>query len=91
MDGFMNDIQWSFENISHEKIQHAIDIQQKVMEKQKVMEAIISYKKKEGIIFMRFSTKVWHEKRLYYGEIDDNICLCKLSAGQKQTFSFYDW
>ena len=46
MDGFMNDIQFSFENISHEKIQHAIDIQQKVMEKQKVMEAIISYKKK---------------------------------------------
>ena len=28
----MNDIQFSFENIRHEKIQHAIDMQQKVME-----------------------------------------------------------
>ena len=32
MDGFMNDTRSSFENICKEKIQHAIDIQQKVME-----------------------------------------------------------
>ena len=32
MGGFMNDIQASFENLSQEKIQNAIDIQPKVME-----------------------------------------------------------
>ena len=32
MGGFMNDIQSSFENLSQEKIQNAIDIQPKVME-----------------------------------------------------------
>ena len=32
LGGFMNDIQASFENLSQEKIQNAIDIQPKVME-----------------------------------------------------------
>ena len=32
MGGFMNDIRSSFENLSPEKIQNAIDIQQKIME-----------------------------------------------------------
>ena len=32
MGGFMNDIQASFENLSQEKIQNAIDIHPKVME-----------------------------------------------------------
>ena len=32
VEGFMNDIQSSFENLSQEKIQSAIDIQPKVME-----------------------------------------------------------
>ena len=32
MGGYMNDIQASFENLSQEKIQNAIDIQPKVME-----------------------------------------------------------
>ena len=32
LGGFMNDIQSSFENLSQEKIQNAIDIQPKVME-----------------------------------------------------------
>ena len=32
MGGFMNHIQASFENLSQEKIQNAIDIQPKVME-----------------------------------------------------------
>ena len=46
--------------------------------------------KKGALIFMRFSTKFWCEKHLYYGEIHDDFCLCKLSANQKSVFSFYD-
>mgnify|MGYP001236142609 FL=1 len=62
MGGFMNDIQASFENLSQEKIQNAIDIQPNVME------AIIaadgghttymsSGSAKKGVDFYEISTK----------------------------------
>ena len=45
----------------------------------------------EENIFRRFSTTFWYEKRLYYGEIDWEVYLHKLSGGQKKKLSFYDW
>ena len=97
MDGFMHDTQLPFQNLSQEKIQDETFYSAKshgsdywcgwwsyYLNDQRIC-------KKEGMFFMRFSSKVWYERRLYYGEMDDNVCLCKLSAGQKQTFSFYDW
>ena len=94
MDGFMNDTRSSFQNLRQEKIQGETDAQSKVMEV--IIDADGGHTtwraaKKEGIIFMRFLSQVWYERLLYYGEIDDKFCLCKLSASQKQTFSFYDW
>ena len=87
--GFMNDIQSSSENLSQENIQSTIDIQPKVME------AIIasdgghtSDLQKAEINFYEISIKSWYENHLYYWEIDDNVCLCKLSEGQKSGFSF---
>ena len=92
MGGFMNDIQPSFENLSQEKIQNAIDIQPKVMEVIIVADGghttyMSNGSAKKGDWFLN----KYHMKNMCTMGKLMIIFVFKLSAGQKPSLSFYDW
>ena len=75
MGGFMNDIDSSFENLSQEKIQNAIDVQPKIMEEiiaaQGVIQSIWAVDlRQEGIDFYeRISTNFDKKKVCTMGKM----------------------
>ena len=96
MGDFMNDIHFSLENLSQEKIQNLMDIRHKIKKAIIASQRGLSFTKPiwavdlrqvEYDFYERNSTN-FDEKSLYYGEIDSNVYFHKLPGGQKRSCRF---